>query len=155
MNHKVIAFHYTLRNSKNEILDQSEAAHPFTFLAGSAQIIPGLETELLKLAKGEKKKILVAAERAYGLREESLQVTVPLENLPKDVKVGDQFQAEGKADMPPFTVLDIRESEAVLDANHPLAGMDLTFDVELVELRDATDEEVTHGHAHGLEGHSH
>ncbi len=155
MKHKVIAFHYTLTNSKNEVLDQSESAHPFTFLAGSAQIIPGLETELLKLNKGEKKKIFVSADRAYGLREEALQVTVPLENLPPDVQVGDQFQAEGKADMPPFTVLEIRGKEVLLDANHPLAGQDLTFDVELVETREATDEEVSHGHAHGLEGHSH
>lgn len=154
MSAKVYSFHYTLTDIAGQVLDSSVGHEPLVFLAGAGQIIPGLETELVLLNKGDRKKIEVKAGDAYGARDASRLIEVPLTKLPKEkVAVGDQFQSQEHDN--PFTVTLVTETHATLDANHPLAGMDLTFDVEVVEIRDATGEEVAHGHAHGPGGHGH
>lgn len=153
---KVISFHYTLTDPSGKKLDSSEGDEPLSFLQGVGQIIPGLEAALAKLKVGEKKKIKVEAKDAYGMRDSKHEIEVPLEQLPKkDIKIGDMFQAGQDGHSPPLTVIKLTPTHATLDANHPLAGVDLTFDVEITEVRDATPEETDHGHAHGAGGHHH
>jgi len=154
MSAKVFSFHYTLTNSAGQVLDSSEGREPLVFMAGAGQIIPGLETELVQLSVGDKKKVEVQAADAYGEHDPQKLIEVPLDKLPKEkVEIGDQFQAGGQH--APLTVTGLTETHATLDANHPLAGMNLTFDVEVTGVREATMEELAHGHAHGPGGHSH
>jgi FKBP-type peptidyl-prolyl cis-trans isomerase SlyD len=123
-------------------------------MEGAGQIIPGLESEIGKLKTGDKKKINVKADDAYGQRDPQALIDVPVEKLPsKTVKVGDQFRSNQSP--LPLTVTKVTDTHVTLDANHPLAGVDLTFDVEITTIRDATEEELAHGHAHGPGGHSH
>jgi FKBP-type peptidyl-prolyl cis-trans isomerase SlyD len=125
-------------------------------MEGSGQIIPGLERQIVSLKQGDKKKIEVPAIEAYGVRDKTKIIRVPLEQLPsKTVKVGDRFSGGQDAHAPVFVVTEVSATEATLDCNHPLAGVDLTFDVEVTSAREATAEEITHGHAHGEHGHSH
>lgn len=158
MNPKVLSFHYTLTNSAGKTLDSSQGQGPLTFLEGGQQIIPGLESELLKLRTGDKKRIEVKAAEAYGEYMEEMKISIDKNRLPNPdkVKVGDQFQAQdpsGNATV--FTITQVSDTEVELDGNHPLAGQDLFFDVEITEIREATKDEVAHGHAHGPGGHHH
>ena len=116
--------------------------------------LPGLETHLRSMKPGDKRKVLVKAAEAYGTRDDSLVLEVERKKLPnKQVKIGDQFRTNQYPT--PLTVTKLTDSHATLDANHPLAGQDLTFDVEITEVRDATADEIAHGHAHGPGGHHH
>ncbi len=154
MSKRVISFHYTLTNTAGEKLDSSQGDHPLTFMEGVGQIIPGLETHLRSMKPGDKRKVLVKAAEAYGTRDDSLVLEVERKKLPnKQVKIGDQFRTNQYPT--PLTVTKLTDSHATLDANHPLAGQDLTFDVEITEVRDATADEIAHGHAHGPGGHHH
>ena len=156
---RVISFHYTLTDSSGEVIDTSRDQNvPFSFLEGSGQIIPGLERALALLSIGDKKKIEVAAADAYGTMDEQLIVKVPREKLPnsQELQEGDQFQASGpNGEVLLFRVIGIEGEDVQLDGNHPLAGEDLTFDVEMMAIRNATPEEMAHGHAHGEGGHHH
>ena len=156
MTQRVFTFHYTLTDNKGITLDSSRDGDAFDFLEGASQIIPGLEMQLKSLNAGDKKKIQVPAADAYGTRDEARIVRMPKAEMPaKDVEVGQQFQAEMEGHVVPLTVMEVTATEVVLDGNHPLAGVDLTFDVEIVAVRDATAEELQHGHAHGAHGHHH
>jgi FKBP-type peptidyl-prolyl cis-trans isomerase SlyD len=153
---QVISFHYTLTGPKGETIDSSESKEPLTFLVGGGQIIPGLEKEILTMKVGDKKKVPVASDEAYGPRMEQLVLDIPKEKLPQgEIKEGMQFQAQGELAGRPLTVVKMTDTHATLDANHPLAGVDLNFDVEITEIREATKEETEHGHAHGPGGHDH
>ncbi len=151
MSQKVISFHYKLTVADGKVLDSSEGREPMTFLAGGQQIIPGLEKELLALKTGEKRQVKIQAADAYGPRDSGKIVEVALAELSKDrtVAVGDRFRGSSDPHAPPLTVTKITETHATLDANHPLAGVDLTFDVEVTETRAATKDEMAHGHVHG------
>lgn len=141
MSHKVISFHYTLTDADGLVIESSQSRDPLTFMAGVGMIVPGLEKEIVHFATGEKRRVEVKAEEAYGLIDFNKFVQVPRESLPKpDVQVGDVFQSS--AAPTPFTVKQVSETHVVLDGNHPLAGEDLVFDVEVTESRDATPEEV-------------
>jgi FKBP-type peptidyl-prolyl cis-trans isomerase SlyD len=158
MSQKVISFHYKLTVADGKVLDSSEGREPMAFLAGGQQIIPGLEKELLALKVGQKKQVKIPAAQAYGARDERKRFEVPLSDLPAErkVKVGDRFRSSDHHHGPPLTVTKVSSTHATLDGNHPLAGVDLTFDVEVTESRDATEEEISHGHVHGQGcGHSH
>jgi len=153
---QVISFHYTLTDKEGRAIDSSLGREPLQFMEGAGQIIPGLENEILKLSNGDKKKITVRSAEAYGDRSESLCVKVAREKLPtQEVKIGDMFRGGPEPHSPIFTVTALSDAEVTLDGNHPLAGADLTFDIEVTEMRLATVEEVEHGHAHGANGHSH
>lgn len=153
---RVIGFHYTLTDQNGNIIDSSSGRGPLLYMEGTGQIIPGLEKELQSLNKGDKKKVSIPAKEAYGERQESMVLQVPLDKLPKqDIKVGNQFRGGADNHSPVFTVIEVTATEAKLDGNHPLAGQDLNFDVELVEIREATAEEMQHGHAHSPDGHHH
>jgi FKBP-type peptidyl-prolyl cis-trans isomerase SlyD len=146
---KVVNLKYTLKNDEGEVLDKSDAASPFTYLHGAQQIVPGLENALEGLKVGDKKKVEVAPAEGYGELNEDLKLTVNRSQFPANVEVeaGMQFEAQSP---------DGQEGDKVkIDGNHPLAGQTLHFDVEVLSLRDATEEEKAHGHAHGEHGHHH
>ncbi len=150
----VVTFHYTLRDPSGRVLDTSSGAEPVTFLEGGGQIIDGLDEALRGLAAGTKARVGVPAARAYGERDEKqvqrvLRALLPVEG---ELRAGDQFQAGTDRYAPVVTVVGIEGEDVLLDANHPLAGVDLTFDVEVVSVREATAEEVAHGHVHGEGG---
>jgi FKBP-type peptidyl-prolyl cis-trans isomerase SlyD len=157
MTTQVIGFHYTLKDKDGNVVDTSADTSPLLFLEGSGQIIPGLESEIKTLAVGEKKNVEIKAADAYGEVIEDLRITVQKSQFPEaqEIKVGDQFQVNEEPDAPVFTIMNIEGEEVHIDGNHPMAGHDLFFDVEITEKRDATDEEVAHGHAHGAGGHQH
>ena len=154
MPRNAVTFHYTLRDPRGQLLDTSSGGEPITYLEGAGQIIEGLETRLQNVTAGTKQRIQVPAAEAYGERDEEqvqrvLRVVLPVEG---DLKPGDQFRAGDDQFAPVVTVVGVEGDEVLLDANHPLAGVDLTFDVEVVAVRPATAEELAHGHAHGADG---
>lgn len=150
---QVISFNYTLRNKSGEVLDQSPEGRPLEFLSGVGQIIEGLEERLVSMGEGDDEEVIVRPEKGYGFRDESQIDVVSLSQLPVDeVKVGDFFQAGSDRHSPIVRVVKVEGEKVTLDANHPLAGEDLFFSVGLVAKRDATEEEVSHGHAHSSGG---
>lgn len=156
MSSRVLSFHYILTNREGRVLDSSRDSQPFQVLEGKQQIIPLLEEALFKMAAGEKKKVPISAEQGYGPVREELKIKIGRDKLPAgEIKVGTQFSAGPDAHGPVFSVTKIEGAEVHLDGNHPLAGVDLTFEVEVMEVRQATAEELSHGHAHGPEGHHH
>ncbi len=141
-----LTFHYTLRNRAGRVLDTSRGAEPLSCVEGTGQIIEGLEESLLRMGGGEKRTIIVPPERAYGLREDELIQKVPRSRLPvDDIRAGDQFQTGPDRQDPIVTVLAIEGDEVLLDANHPLAGEELHFEVELLAVRAATPAELQGG----------
>ncbi|HRK02577.1 MAG TPA: peptidylprolyl isomerase [Oligoflexia bacterium] len=158
---RVVSFHYVLKNKSGELLDSSSGGEPMTYLEGSGQIIPGLESQLKSCASGDKKKVEVKAKDAYGEKDSELAFDVPRTQFPpnEDIQVGMQFKIGGPGSdqeaSPVFTVVKTSATHVSVDGNHPLAGQDLFFDVEIVEIRAATPEELSHGHAHGRGGHHH
>jgi FKBP-type peptidyl-prolyl cis-trans isomerase SlyD len=154
---RVVTFHYTLRDPAGRVLDTSAGGEPITYLEGAGQIIDGLDQRLRVAESGVKPRVHVPAAQAYGVRDPAQVQRVKRAVLPVDgeVKVGDSFQAGADRFAPTVTVAGIEGDEVLLDANHPLAGVDLTFDVEIVSARPANAEELRHGHAHGPDGHAH
>jgi len=156
MKARVISFHYTLKNKAGQLIDSSDGAEPMDYLEGSQGIIPGLVTPLESMKVGETKDVVVAPADAYGERDDRMKVTVPRDQLPKkDVKVGDHFQVSFQDDERIVIVSELTETDVSLDANHPLAGEELHFNIKVTGVRDATDDEIKHGHAHGPGGHHH
>jgi FKBP-type peptidyl-prolyl cis-trans isomerase SlyD len=138
-----LTFHYTLRNKEGRVLDTSRGAEPLSCVEGAGQIIEGLEEFLLGMSAGETRQVVVPPERGYGLREDALIQKVPRNRLPVDgVQVGDQFQTGPDRQAPVVTVVAIEADEVLLDANHPLAGQELHFEVELIAMRPATPAEL-------------
>ena len=155
-NGKVVSFHYTLTNAQGDVLDQSQE-HPMPYLHGAGNIIPGLEKELAGKKVGDKLTVKVPAAEAYGEYHEQLVNDVPREAFQgvDQIEPGMQFQANTPEGVQVITVKAVNGETVTVDANHPLAGQDLNFDVEIVEVREATEEESAHGHVHGVGGHHH
>lgn len=148
---KVAAIHYTLRDSNGTILDSSEGRDPLYYLHGANNLIPGMEEGLEGRATGDKLKLDVAPEKGYGKRDPQLVEEVPLRAFGgQPIEVGMQFEAN---DGQVITVTNVGPETVTVDANHPLADQSLHFDVEVVEVRDATQDELSHGHVHGPGGH--
>lgn len=154
---RVVAINYTLTDKQGQVLDTSENSGPLKYLHGNGGIIPGLEAALQGKNPGEKIHVEIAPEDAYGKRDESLVQAVPRDRFQgiDQIKVGMQFQAKGSAGQRIVTVAGVDEQNVTVDANHPLAGIALTFDVTVVDVRDATPDELSHGHVHGDGGHHH
>ena len=154
MNRSVVTFHYTLRDPQARLLDTSEGGDPISYLEGAGQIIEGLEEQLRGMEAGAKRNISVPAAKAYGLRDESQVQRVPRSALPVEgeLNVGDRFQAGEDRFAPVVMVVKVEGDEVLLDANHPLAGVDLSFEVEIVAVRAAMADELSHGHPHGQDG---
>lgn len=148
---QVVSIHYTLKDSDGNILDSSENMDPLQFIQGLGMIIPGLENALEGKNKGDKLSVDIDPENAYGERSENLIQAVPKDQFDNadTVEIGSQFQVDTEHGPMVLTVIEIKDTEFVLDGNHPLAGMKLHFDVEVVELRAATEDELSHGHIHG------
>lgn len=156
MARQVISFHYVLTDKDGKIIDSSKEGEPLTFLEGAGQIIIGLEKSLIALRRGDKKKINVSHGEAYGSYDQTLIYSVTREKFPQgQVKIGDMFEIGKDEAFRVVTVIEVGDKDVTLDANHPLAGKDLTFDVEIIEMRNATPEELAHGHVHGHGGHHH
>lgn len=147
----VVKMHYTLKNADGETIDASTPEEPLAYLHGAGNIIPGLESALVGKVAGDKAEVTVAPEDAYGQPDPQMVQQAPLEAFQgvEKVEPGMAFQSQGPDGQPMMIMVTAVEDEMVtIDANHPLAGMTLTFSVEIVEVRDATEEEVAHGHVH-------
>lgn len=153
----VVLIHYTLTSDSGETLDSSEGREPLGYLHGFGNIIPGLENALVGKKAGDKLKVSIPPAEAYGVREDALVQIVPRSAFggAPDLEVGMQFQAQTPEGVRVVTVVDVAGDDITLDGNHPLAGETLHFDVEVTEVRAATEEELTHGHVHGAGGHHH
>ncbi len=146
----VVAIDYTLTDDEGRTVDSSEGREPLSYLHGSGGIIPGLERELEGKAVGDQLQVTVAPADAYGERNESLR-----QNLPRDqfggiaeLSVGMQFRVDSDNGPMVITIVEVAEEVVTIDANHPLAGVNLNFDVTVREIRDATADEIEHGHVH-------
>ena len=154
---KVVSIDYTLTDSKGEVLDSSSKGQPLQFIQGAGHLIPGLEKALEGKKAGDALKAQIPAKEAYGARDESLMQTIPKDNFEDipDLKVGMELEAESDDGVRVITVVAIDGENVTVDGNHPLAGMDLSFDVTIVGVREATKDELGHGHVHGPGGHHH
>jgi FKBP-type peptidyl-prolyl cis-trans isomerase SlyD len=153
----VVLIHYTLTNDAGEVLDQSEKGSPLAYLHGRGNLIPGLERELEGKQSGDKLKVTIAPVDGYGEYDAELVQDVPRTAIQGvgDVQVGMQLQARSNEGVRTLTVMEVSKDSVKLDGNHPLAGKTLHFDVEIEEVREATKEELQHGHVHGPGGHHH
>jgi FKBP-type peptidyl-prolyl cis-trans isomerase SlyD len=153
----VANFHYTLTNSQGEVLDSSSGGEPLAYLHGAGNIIPGLEKALLGKKVGDKLDVTVSPAEGYGERNDSLVQTVP-RNLFQgvdEIQPGMSFQAQSSQGPMRVVVTAVTDENVTVDGNHPLAGETLHFAVEITAVRDASLEELTHGHVHGPGGHQH
>lgn len=156
---KVVSLNYTLKNSEGTVLDTSEGREPLMYLHGVGGLIPGLESELEGKEAGTKMNVVIAPEDAYGTRREELLHVVPKSGFRgedgEEMAVGMQVQLETENGPAIALIAKIEGEDVTLDLNHPLADMELHFDVSIEAVREATEEEVSHGHAHGPGGHHH
>jgi FKBP-type peptidyl-prolyl cis-trans isomerase SlyD len=148
---------YTLTDPNGQVIDTSKGREPLAYLHGASNIIPGLEAALEGKNAGDTVNVTVPPEQGYGPRDPQMIQPVPRSNFQgiNDIRPGMQFQAQTQAGARVVTVVTVDDKEVTVDANHPLAGMNLKFDVTVVDVRQATDEEVSHGHVHGPGGHHH
>ena len=147
---KVVTLNYTLKDDAGNVIDESQDGS-FAYLHGANNIIPGLEGALDGKSSGDEVSVTVAPEEGYGARDESRVQQVPREMFPADANIqpGMQFQAEGpQGQVLVVTVTETDGQTVTVDGNHPLAGVNLNFDVKVMDVRDATEEELSHGHPH-------
>lgn len=147
---KVVTMHYAVSDSEGTLIDSSYDHQPLTHIQGSGYLIPGLEDALIGKSAGDKlEEVTVPAEKAYGERHDGYVQTVPKELFQgiDDIEVGTQLRAQTDEGEQTVIVIDVTEDEITVDGNHPLAGIDLSFDVEILEVRDATEEEIASGQA--------
>jgi FKBP-type peptidyl-prolyl cis-trans isomerase SlyD len=150
---KVAAIHYTLRDNEGTVIDSSEGREPLHYLHGAGNLIPGMEEGLEGKTTGDKFSLKIAPEKGYGEKDETLVQKVPRSAFgTQEVKKGMRFQTNQGGVV---TVTNVGLESITVDANHPLAGVELNFAVEVVEVRNATSEELSHGHVHGPGGHHH
>ena len=146
----VVGMHYTLKNGTGEILDSSEGSEPLHFLYGSGSIVAGLESALIGKTIGEKIDVTVEPEDGYGIRRDGLRQEMPLSAFEgiDDVQVGMYFQIEREDAPMTMRIVAIDGDTVTVDGNHELAGVRLHFSVSIESVRDATPEEIDHGHVH-------
>lgn len=152
---KVVSIHYTLKNDDGEILDASAEDNPLKYIHGTGSIIPGLEKKLTGKSAGDKLSVSVGPSEAYGERSETLVQQLPREVFQgvDEIEKGMQFQAQSASGATLITVTEVEGDQVTVDGNHPLAGETLNFDVEVESVRDATAEELDHGHVHTGDDH--
>ena len=149
----VVSIHYTLRDNKGNILDSSTGKDPLRYLHGHGNLIAGMEEGLEGKASGEQVDLKIAPEKGYGEKNEKLIQKVPKSAFgDQQVDKGMQFNTQNGQVV---TITEVGKEEVTVDGSHPLAGVDLNFEVEVVNIREATKEELEHGHVHGLGGHAH
>lgn len=152
----VVRIHYTLKNKSGDVLDSSAGNEPLTYLHGVGNIIPGLETALTGHKAGDNVQACIDPKDGYGDRHEELVQALPRTAFPvQEIEPGMRFSAGSPQGDQVVTVVNVEDDMVTIDGNHPLAGETLYFDVEVVDLRAATEEETAHGHVHGAGGHHH
>jgi FKBP-type peptidyl-prolyl cis-trans isomerase SlyD len=153
----VVIFHYTLHDEAGAELESSKGSEPSAYLQGANNIIPGLESVMAGKAAGDVFTATVAPEEAYGLRDPNKGQRVPMKHLvfKGKLRAGAVVQLNTSEGVRPVTVTKVGRHSADIDTNHPLAGQTLSFDIEVMEVRAASPEELAHGHAHGPGGHHH
>lgn len=152
-----VSFHYTLTNDAGEVIDSSSGREPLAYLHGAGSIVPGLENAMEGRAAGDRFEVKVSPEEGYGVRHEGMVQAVPraaFQGVDR-IEVGMQFQASGPQGVMSVTVAQVTDDEVTVDGNHPLAGQNLNFAIEVVSVREASEEEIAHGHIHGPGGHAH
>jgi FKBP-type peptidyl-prolyl cis-trans isomerase SlyD len=155
VNRRVMSFNYTLKDNEGKVLDQSNDG-PLLFLEGAGQIIPALEEQIINMPIGAKKSVKLEAKDAYGIPDAKMTMDVPKAELAHiKVEMGSFLQLQLQDSVKVVRVTKITDSAVTLDGNHPLAGVDLEFDIEIADVRPATQDEMAHGHAHGPGGHHH
>lgn len=150
-----VSFHYTLTDDDGQTLDSSAGKDPLTYLHGAGNIIPGLENALAGKKIGDSMVVAVTAAEGYGEVQQELIQEVPRDAFQgvDSIEVGMQFEAQtGQGGSVPVTVTAVTEELVTVDGNHPLAGKNLNFDVSIESVREATEEELEHGHVHGAGG---
>jgi len=147
---RVVTIAYTLKDDSGQVLDSSENHGDFAYLHGHQNIVEGLEDALEGKTVGDQVEAVVVPEKGYGTRNDQLVFSVPRSNMPDgDLDVGMQFAAQDKeGNQQVVTLVEVADDQVKLDANHPLAGQTLHFDVTVNDVREANDEEVEHGHVH-------
>ncbi len=156
-NNSVVAIDYTLTDNDGQVIDSSAGGEPLYYLHGFQNIIPGLENALLGKSVGDKLTVSIEPAMGYGEYNPGMVQTVPKHMFGgvDTIEVGMQFRAETDEGVQLITVAAVEGDEVTVDGNHPLAGETLHFEVEVVEVRAATAEEISHGHVHGAGGHHH
>ena len=135
-NGKVVSVHYVGKFTDGEVFDSSEGREPLQFQVGSGQLIPGFESAIIGKVVGDKVTANIAPEEGYGLVREDLIVSVPLDKMPGEVEVGQALEAQGdNGQSAQVFVKEVNEDNVVIDGNHPLAGKDLVFEIEVVEIQ--------------------
>lgn len=155
---RVVDIDYSLHLGDGKVVDQSDPGEPLTYLHGEGEIVPGLESALEGLDVGDRKQVVVPPASGYGDHDPRGLQQVPRQAFPADFQpeVGMELSAQGPdGDEVAFVIQRVEPELITIDLNHPLAGKTLHFDVTVREVREATPEELEHGHAHGPEGHGH
>lgn len=151
--HKVASIHYTLTDNEGNILDSSTGREPLTYIHGTGNLIPGMEEGLEGKIKGEKLRLKISPEKGYGVKSDKMLQQVPRSSFgAQPIEVGMQFQTNNGQVV---TLTKVGLESVTVDGNHPLAGVELNFDVEVLEVRIAAADEISHGHVHGQGGHHH
>jgi FKBP-type peptidyl-prolyl cis-trans isomerase SlyD len=153
----VVSMHYKLTDNDGNVLDSSEGSDPLVYLQGHRNIIPGLETQMKGKAVGDKFTAKVDPSQGYGEVNPALVQQVPKTNFPDpdQIQIGMQFQTMTEQGPIVLTVKELHDDAVTVDGNHPLAGVALNFDVEITDIRAASEEEIAHGHVHGPGGDQH
>jgi len=153
----VVTLDYLLKDENDNTLDSSEAASPIVYIQGSNNILPGIEGAVTGLKVEDEVAVFIAAADAYGVYEAEKVATVPRSALVgiEELEVGMQLQEDTGQGSQIITIKAVNDTEVVVDANHPLAGQDLYFELQIKAVRMATDEELEHGHVHGEVEHDH
>ena len=155
----VASLAYVLKNTQGDLLDQADKQHPFVYLHGAHNIIPGLENALTGKQAGDQLDVTIPPEQAYGLKDDALTQKVPRSMFAgveeQHIVPGAQFQAQTNAGTQNIVIAAVDGDTITIDGNHPLAGETLHFAVTVLDVRTATKDELSHGHAHGPGGHHH
>jgi FKBP-type peptidyl-prolyl cis-trans isomerase SlyD len=153
----VVTIHYTLKDDAGTVIDSSSGGEPLAYLHGHGNIVPGLERELTGKKTGDKLSVKITPSEGYGEYDPNLTQTVPRRSLRgiKDVQAGMHLHAQTEEGTRTVTVTRVVGDMVTLDGNHPLAGKNLNFDIQIEDVRQATEEELSHGHVHGPHGHHH
>jgi FKBP-type peptidyl-prolyl cis-trans isomerase SlyD len=151
--HKVASIHYTLTDNSGKVLDSSVGREPLYYIQGIGNLIAGMEEGLEGKKQGDKVSLKVSPEKGYGVKNDALIQKVPRSSFGSGkIEKGMQFQTNQGGVV---TVTNVGLNEITVDANHPLAGLELNFTVEVISIREATEDELSHGHVHGPGGHHH
>lgn len=152
---KVVIFHYTLTNDEGEVIDSSDGGDPLPYLHGAGNIVPGLEKEMVGKSAGDSFEVRVVPEEGYGQPSGEGPTPIPRGTFPPDMELqpGMPFPAElENGQQITLWVVEVQDEQVLVDMDHPLAGEHLNFAIEIVNVRDAVDVEIAHGHPHGIDG---